>query len=308
MPAIIETKDLSKNYKGFQAVDKVSLQVNKGEIYGFIGLNGAGKTTMIRMLLGMIRPSDGNCYINGKKVQLEHYSIWDDVGYIVETPYGYPELTVKENLELFRGLRSIRDSHSVTSIMNKLNLTKYANKKAKTLSLGNAQRLGIAKALLHNPKILILDEPVNGLDPAGIVEVRELLHDLAMNHGVTIFISSHLLGEIAKIATKIGIIHDGKLLQELTSTELTQLLNRRLLINTQNQASTLETLQLNGFNSKMSTDGLIEIHTKQAIEHPEEIARTLVESGHLLTKLTVEEEDLESYFLRVIKGNGVDFT
>ncbi|WP_047985731.1 ABC transporter ATP-binding protein [Ornithinibacillus californiensis] len=304
MQAVIQTESLSKSYKGFHALDKVSLQVNKGEIYGFIGLNGAGKTTMIRMLLGMIKPSEGACFINGKRVSLHNYSIWKDVGYMVETPYAYPELTVKENLDISRRLHSIRDPLVVTTIMEKLNLTRYADKRAKNLSLGNAQRLGIAKALLHNPKILILDEPVNGLDPAGIVEVRELLMDLATNHGVTVFISSHLLSEVAKISTKIGIIHEGKLQQEISSPELNQLLTRKLLINTHNQPSTLETLRQEGFDSNLSKEGLIELQSQRAIDNPENIARVLIQHGHSLTKLTVEEEDLESYFLRATQAKG----
>lgn len=129
---MIQTESLSKNYRGFQAVNKVSLQVNRGDIYGFIGLNGAGKTTMIRMMLGMINPSEGACFINGKQVNLSNYPIWQDVGYIVETPYAYPELTVKENLNIFRRLYGIRDPQSVTNILERLNLTRYANKRPNT--------------------------------------------------------------------------------------------------------------------------------------------------------------------------------
>lgn len=301
---MIQTESLSKNYRGFQAVNKVSLQVNRGEIYGFIGLNGAGKTTMIRMMLGMINPSEGACFINGKQVNLSNYPIWQDVGYIVETPYAYPELTVKENLNIFRRLYGIRDPQSVTIILERLNLTRYANKKAKHLSLGNAQRLGIAKALLHHPQILIMDEPVNGLDPAGIVEIRELLQDLAHNHGVTIFISSHLLSEVARTATKIGIIHNGNLHQELSSKELPRLLNQRLHIQTKNLSSTVDLLLQHGYDPHVSQAGTIELHQQRAITSPEQVAELLVQGGHLLTKLSIEQEDLESYFLRIIQEKG----
>lgn len=304
MQAVIQTESLSKNYRGFQAVNKVSLQVNRGEIYGFIGLNGAGKTTMIRMMLGMINPSEGACFINGKQVNLSNYPIWQDVGYIVETPYAYPELTVKENLNIFRRLYGIRDPQSVTIILERLNLTRYANKKAKHLSLGNAQRLGIAKALLHHPQILIMDEPVNGLDPAGIVEIRELLQDLAHNHGVTIFISSHLLSEVARTATKIGIIHNGHLHQELSSKELPRLLNQRLHIQTKNLSSTVDLLLQHGYDPHVSQAGTIELHQQRAITSPEQVAELLVQGGHLLTKLSIEQEDLESYFLRIIQEKG----
>ncbi len=180
MHEMIQTHHLSKYYKGFPAANNISLCISKGEIYGFIGLNGAGKTTTIRMLLGMIRPTEGSCYLDGRKVNTGH-RIWKKVGYLVEAPFSYPELTVQENLEIFRRLRLIPDPQAVTRVIHLLGLTCYAQKKAKDLSLGNAQRLGIAKALLHMPEILILDEPINGLDPSGIVEIRKMLRDLAFN-------------------------------------------------------------------------------------------------------------------------------
>lgn len=304
MDIAIQTSQLTKAYKGFHAVNGVSIKVNKGEIYGFIGLNGAGKTTTIRMLLGMVRPTQGSCYINGEKVSLFNHKIWDKVGYMVETPHSYPELTVEENLEIYRRLRLISDQTAVTKVMRLLNLSQYANKKAKNLSLGNAQRLGIAKALLPNPNILILDEPVNGLDPAGIVEIRELLHDLAFNKSVAILISSHLLSEVAKIATKIGILDRGQLLQEIESDELNQLLNHQLLVNTYDNQAAVAKLSSSGYSTVINDQGLIEINDNQAIQHPDEISRLLVYEGLPPIKLAVEEEDLESYFLRTIKRKG----
>ncbi|GIO26575.1 ABC transporter ATP-binding protein [Ornithinibacillus bavariensis] len=304
MLQVIQTNKLTKIYKGFDAVKNVSLSINKGEIYGFIGLNGAGKTTTIRMLLGMIRPTQGTSYINGKKVNHKNYNIWEKVGYMVETPYSYPELTVEENLEVYRRLRMVSSPDAVLNVMNLLNLTQYARKKAKDLSLGNAQRLGIAKSILHKPEILILDEPVNGLDPAGIVEIRELLQDLAFNQGVTILISSHLLSEVAKVATKIGIIHEGQLLQEIESIQLNKLLNQRLIIDSFDNKSAASKLSSAGYPSWINKDGLIETYNKKAIEHPEEISRLLVYQSFPPTKLIVEEEDLESYFLRIIREKG----
>lgn len=304
MRRVIQTNNISKEYKGFQAVKDVSLSIGKGEIYGFIGLNGAGKTTTIRMLLGMIRPTQGTCYINGQKVTLTNYSIWKKVGYMVETPHSYPELTVEENLDMYGRLRLITDSHAVSKVMDQLHLTQYARKKVKDLSLGNAQRLGIAKALLPRPEILILDEPVNGLDPAGIVEIRGLLQDLAFNMGVTILISSHLLSEVAKIATKIGIIDGGDLIQEIESIRLNQLLNQRLIIDSCDNKSAASKLSAAGYSSVLNKNGLIETFNKTAIQHPDRISRFLVYEGFPPTRLTVEEEDLESYFLRIIEKKG----
>lgn len=297
---IIRTDNLSKHYGKVKAVDCISINVGKGEIYGFLGLNGAGKTTTIRMLLGMIRPTTGESYLNGERVHAGMHNLWNRVGYLVEIPYSYPELTVRENLEITRRQRFLPDSSAVDSVIEKLQLSSYQNRKAKNLSLGNAQRLGIAKALIHNPEILFLDEPANGLDPAGIVEIRELLHDLAFNKGVTIFISSHILGEISKIATRIGIIHEGRLIQEMDAEELHHLRNRSLLVNVNDKNAAVSILAKEGFNATVTENGLIEITNKNAVLHPENVNALLVNSGYPPTMLKVEEEELESYFLRII--------
>lgn len=303
MDDIIKTCNLIKHYGKIHAVDGVSLSVGKGEIYGFLGLNGAGKTTTIRMLLGMTRPTSGDAFLYGKRVYAGNHDLWKKVGYMVEIPYSYPDLTVMENLEITRRLRFISDKNSTNAVIDKLQLGSYINIKAKTLSQGNAQRLGLAKALLHNPEILLLDEPSNGLDPAGIVEIRELLSDLALNHGVTIFISSHILGEISKFATRIGIIHKGCLIQEVDTNELDQLRHKRLLINARDKEAVRLTLIKYGYLVDESKEGVLEIESKNAINHPEDIATTLVNAGLPPTMLLVEEEDLESYFLRIIGAN-----
>jgi ABC-type multidrug transport system, ATPase component len=302
---IIRTSNLSKNYGPVKAVEQISLNVNKGEIYGFLGLNGAGKTTTIRMLLGMINPTTGKSYLKGEIIHAGSHELWNSVGYLVEIPYSYPELTVRENLEITRRLRFIKDPGAVDSVIGKLKLTPYQDRKAKNLSLGNAQRLGLAKALIHNPEILILDEPSNGLDPAGIVEIRELLRDLAFNQGVTIFISSHILGEISRIATRIGIIHKGRLIQEMDTEELHQLRNKSLLIDLEDKNGAMTILDNIGFNAAVNEEGLIEITGKNAVLHPENVNLNLVNAGFPPSMLKVEEEDLESYFLRIISNKGV---
>ncbi|HEX5002621.1 MAG TPA: ATP-binding cassette domain-containing protein, partial [Bacteroidia bacterium] len=211
---IITTTSLTKYFGTTAATDNISVHVNEGEIYGFLGLNGAGKTTLIRMLLGMIKPDSGSVRLFGKPVSRD-FDIWNEVGYLVETPHGYPNLSVNENLQVYYQLRRLKKPAWVDEIICKLKLEKYRHKKEKFLSLGNKQRLGLAKALVHQPKLLILDEPINGLDPEGIVEVRSLLLELAAK-GTTIFLSSHILGEISKLAHRIGIIHRGRLVKELT--------------------------------------------------------------------------------------------
>jgi len=303
MEDVIRTENLTKHFGNVHAVENVSLKVRNSEIYGFLGLNGAGKTTTIRMLLGMIRPTVGSAFLFGEKVSAGSCSLWENIGYLVETPYSYPELTVWETIEIIRRLRQTPNKKAVEAVIGKLRLTSYRDIKAKNLSSGNAQRLGLAKALLNHPDILILDEPANGLDPAGIVEIRELFGDLAFNHGVTIFISSHILGEISKFATRIGIIHEGRLIRELNADQLERLLNKRLVVNALDKEAARSKLINDGHSVSLSKDGNLEITGNEAINHPEKIASILAHAGLPPTLLKVEEEDLESYFLRTIGEN-----
>jgi ABC-2 type transport system ATP-binding protein len=312
MNEIISTTNLTKTYGQIQAVDKLNLSVKEGEIFGFLGLNGAGKTTTIRMLLGMITPTSGKCYLQGQKVSAGNINTWRDVGYIVETPYSYPELTVRENLEIIRRLRGIQDKNSVNWIIKKLKLDEYASKKTKHLSLGNAQRLGIAKAIIHKPKILILDEPTNGLDPAGIVEVRQLLMDLVKNLGVTILMSSHKLDEVSRVATNIGIIHDGKLIKEIDGEQLENQLKKSLILDGKDKSAMKSILAKAGYRvndqdkSLTRESSLFHIRNEDAVNNPDKIATLLVNAGYPPTLLKVEKENLETYFLRSINENKGD--
>lgn len=301
---VIRTENLSKLFGDVKAVSDISLNVRKSEIYGFLGLNGAGKTTTIRMLLGMISPTTGSAYINGKKVYADNTDLWKHIGSLVEIPYSYPDLTVRENLEIIRRLRFIPDIKAIDHVIDKLQLGAYANRKAKNLSLGNAQRLGLAKALIHKPDILILDEPTNGLDPAGIFEIREMLNDMAANQGVTIFISSHILGEISRFATRIGIIHEGKLIQEVDTSQLDKLNRKRLLISANDLKAAQNVLSQSGYTFLETNEGKLELKEENAISKPDVVATILVNAGCPPTLLQVEEEDLESYFLRTINENG----
>lgn len=310
MIEVINTTNLTKTYGEIHAVENLNLSVKQGEIFGFLGLNGAGKTTTIRMLLGMIAPTSGQCYLQGQKVSAGNINTWCDVGYIVETPYSYPELTVRENLEIVRKLRGIEDKTCVNWIIKKLKLEDYESKKVKHLSLGNAQRLGIAKAIIHKPKILILDEPTNGLDPAGIVEVRQLLMDLAKNSGVTVLVSSHKLDEISRIATNIAIIHDGKLIKEIDGEQLDNQLKKSLLLDGRDRIAMKSILSKAGYEvyikDENSTDEFLplQIENEDAVNNPEKIATLLVNAGLPPTLLKVEKKDLEMYFLRSIEEIG----
>ena len=304
MNPVIETDHLVKRYGSVTAVDGLSLRVDKGEIYAFLGLNGAGKTTTIRMLLGMVKPTAGQARVLGTRVHVGESKLWNSVGYLVETADAYPELTVRENLEALRRLRPGTEPRAVDRVIERLDLGVYADRRAGTLSHGNGQRLGLAKALLHNPELLILDEPANGLDPAGIVEIRNLLIDLAREHGVTVFMSSHILGEVSRLAKRIGIIHQGRLLQELDVDELERNRRRRLVIHARDGAAARSVLIGAGFSVDITSDGAIEISDNAAMDRPDDIATRLVNAGHAPTMLNIEQEDLEHYFLRLVGMDG----
>jgi ABC-2 type transport system ATP-binding protein len=273
--------------------------VNAGEIYGFVGLNGAGKTTMIRMLLGMIRPTGGSAFLFGHEVK-SGIRVWQDVGYLVEIPYSYPNLSVYENLEIYFRLRHLPEKRCIDKVLDLLQLNRYKGVKSKHLSTGNQQRLGLAKALMHEPRLLLLDEPINGLDPSGIVEIRELLKDLS-SHGITIFLSSHILSEISKLAHKIGIIHEGILIRELSNTDLEHQLQKKLIIDTPDNEKALSILNRAGFMVAKKTGNLLETNHHKSVHAPEAISELLVNHQLPPKEIHLVEEDLEDFFLHLIK-------
>jgi ABC-2 type transport system ATP-binding protein len=298
MDLAIETNGLSKSYGEVRAVDSVSLRVRRGEIYGFLGLNGAGKTTTIRALLGLIRPTAGAVKVLGQTVGPNGRGPWSEVGHLVESPAAYPELTVRENLEIARRLHFIRDKNATSRAMERLGVASYADRKAGQLSTGNLQRLGLARAILHEPELLILDEPAKGLDPAGVVEIRELLASVAREHGVTVFMSSHILTEVDRLATRIGIIHQGRLIEELDAKKLEELRSPRLEIKARDLEAAKSTLANAGFTVRVS-EGTIVLNEPRAINAPENVAALLVSAGTPPTRLAVEQEELEDHFLRL---------
>ena len=297
----IETDRLTKRYGDVLAVDCVSLCVKQGEIYAFLGLNGAGKTSTIRALLGMIRPSQGNVKVLDQVIGPYGRGPWARVGHLVESPSAYPELTVRENLEVARRLQGFEDPQASTQVIEQLCLGSYADRKAGTLSTGNLQRLGLARALLHRPELMILDEPANGLDPAGVVEIRELLRTLASEQGVTIFMSSHILTEVDRLATRIGIIHQGKLIEELDTHQLEEMRARRLEVRTRNLEAAETSLQSAGYRFTVENETIILTDT-HSIEHPDDIARILVNAGNPPVRLALEQQNLEEHFLQLTSG------
>jgi ABC-2 type transport system ATP-binding protein len=223
---------------------------------------------------------------------------------MVEDPHAYAELTVYENLEVARRLHPGTPPKAVGQTIERLGLAAYADRRAGTLSHGNAQRLGLAKALLHGPRLLILDEPANGLDPAGIVEIRQLLLELTSGQGGTVFMSSHILAEVARLAQRIGIIHEGRLLQELSVDDLERNRRRRLLVRARDIQAARQVLTSAGYPAEMLADSALELNSPSSVERPDDIASLLVQRGVPPTQLLVEEEELEQYFLRLVGMEG----
>lgn len=219
MDNVIRTVDLTKSYKGSTVVKDVNLSVKKGEIYGFIGKNGAGKTTTIRMLLNLIKPTSGSVELFGKTITDKNmHDNLRKMGAIIETPGFYMNLSARENLDIHRLMMNISDKTSIDRVLDIVGLSKEGGKKVRNYSLGMRQRLGIARAILHEPEILLLDEPTNGLDPQGVVEIRELLLKIA-GSGTTILVSSHILAEVEKIVSSIGILNNGVLLEQISKED-----------------------------------------------------------------------------------------
>lgn len=303
MSAAIRATGLGKHYGAVAAVDGLDLEVERGEIYGFLGRNGAGKSTTIRMILGMVSPTAGRVEVLGEPVDAAGPSLWRRVGHLVESATAYGELSVRENLEVARRLQGLTDRRRVDVVIEQLALAPYADRPAAKLSLGNVQRLALARALLHAPELLILDEPANGLDPAGVVEVRELLRSLARDHGVTVFMSSHHLTEVERVATRVGVVHAGRMVMEVDAAGLHALRERRLEVGSRDLGAAATALVGLGLAPRRVGD-VLELREPRALDAPEDIARALVARGAPPTRLVVVEEDLEAHFLRLTEPRG----
>ena len=298
---IIEIKDLSKSFGSFKAVDNISLTVNQGDIYGFLGPNGAGKSTTIRMMMSLIQPSSGYINIFGMPLSQHRSSIARRIGAIVEKPDFYLYLTAAKNLE-FLGKLSGADvsKKSIDAILDTVGLLDRASSKVKTFSYGMKQRLGIAQALLHNPDLIVLDEPTNGLDPVGVKEIRELILSLSKEQNKTIFLSSHILPEVEIIATRMVIINKGSTIVEGNVQEL---LNEGLLkvnFTVDKPKKALECLNTSRFNSSniVITDTAITIETEQSFIS--DINSLLVENDIKVEGIQ-STRSLEEYFLSITK-------
>jgi ABC-2 type transport system ATP-binding protein len=279
------------------------MNIPKGSIYGFIGQNGAGKSTFIRIICGLAYPSSGTFSLFG---DLHPNEARKRIGTIIETPALYPQMTAVENLEAHRLLRGITDKTRIEKVLSLVGLENTKKKKAKHFSLGMKQRLGIAIALLGNPDFLLLDEPMNGLDPLGIIEIRELLRELNNNHGITILISSHLLSELHLLATDYGMIHQGQLIEQLSAKELDAKCQQYLHIKVDQpqKAATILEQQLATSNFTLTSTGTIKLFTH--VDSPQKVSKLLTDAGLVIEQLMPMGEDLETYFTNRIGGNHRD--
>lgn len=291
---VLTARGLTKRYGAVVAVRDLDVEARAGEIYGFLGRNGAGKTTTIRLFLGLIRPTAGEVRLLGHAVGTDANRVLGHVGFLVESATAYGNLTVRENLELHRRVHGA-PAGAVSEAIDRMWLGAYADRRADRLSLGNKQRLSLARALLHHPRVLILDEPANGLDPAGIVEVRELLRSLA-DSGTAIFMSSHILGEVGQLADRVGLIHEGRLLEELDRAALRTKTRPYLEVRVDDPVRARALVGEAGFEAiELVEDGL-RIFDDGA--RAPDVARRLVAADLALEALIPGQEDLEHYFLR----------
>lgn len=299
---ILKTSNLTKTYRGVHALHDVSVRLEAGRIYGLIGKNGAGKTTLMRLIAGHSFSTSGSIELFGHTGERALQTERKRMGCMIEHPSYTPNMTAKDNLKLHRMMRGIPNEEVENELLALVGLANTGNKKAKDFSLGMKQRLGIAIALLGSPELLILDEPINGLDPIGVVEIRTLLKKLCEERQMTILISSHNLPELYQLATNYIIIHDGRIKQAITLEQLDEQCNHHILLRCNEPAqlvSVLETV-LHTSNYRVMPDHTVKLY--DYVDDKERVSKAMFEHGIMVTNLSVEGDTLEAYFLSVIGG------
>ena len=301
---VIETNDLSKIYSKNRVVDSINMHVEKGKIYGLLGKNGAGKTTTMCMLLNLTYPSSGDVFLFGKNAKLHSKEIYPKIGSIIETPGFYENLTAYENLKIIAKIRGNYNPQNIRLVLEMVNLADAKSKKFKDFSLGMKQRLGIAAAIMHSPELLILDEPINGLDPFGIKEIRTLLRRLSHEFGITILISSHILSEIENIADVIGFMDNGVLIDEISREELYDRLNKFVEFEVSDTDSAIGILKEVGLEQDKDfrvDNGIINLYSH--LDLRDKFNKLFINSGIDVRKVNLCEENLEEFFTRFISNN-----
>ena len=297
---LLQTSGLTKRYGRHKAVDHVNIHIKKGAIYGFIGRNGAGKTTCLRMISGLAKPTEGEITLFGYQGK-ELKEVRSRIGCLIEAPGLYGNMTAYENLKIKCRLFGISKPGYIEEILETVGLKDVGKKKTKHFSLGMKQRLGIGLALVGEPDLLVLDEPINVLDPQGIAEVRDTIQSLCDQRNMTVLISSHILEELSKIATDYGIIHNGVLLQELTRDELMKRCSERIEITLECPEAAIPVLDRMGFTSYQVTDKH-HIHVFERLNESDVLNMALARAGVPVRGIAVTSEELENYFLNLTGG------
>ncbi len=303
---ILATRNLTKKYNDIAAVSDINLEVKQGQIYGLVGKNGAGKTTLLRMITGQSYATEGGMVLFGASTEADLCKGRKRIGAIIETPSFYSYMSGKDNLEYYRIQRGIPGKQCVAEALEEVGLTEAANKKYKSYSLGMKQRLGLALALMNRPELLLLDEPINGLDPFGIVEIRKLLFKLNQEKNITILISSHILSELSNLVNYYGFIDKGKLIKQLSAEDLSKECNKYIELkvdNVERMTALLET-KLNCHSYKLTPD--YAIHIYEYLDQPKKISELAVTNGIGLQSLMVKEINLENYFIQLVGGESND--
>lgn len=302
MKYVLRTHQLCKQYQGKAAVKNVNMNIKAGDIYGFLGQNGAGKTTTMRMIMGLIRPTSGTVELFDTNTSDDMSTAFERIGSIIEYPGFYTNLSGAENLEIHRRFMGMGNKECVEDVLRTVGLQDAKNQRVKGYSLGMKQRLGLARALLHHPELLILDEPTNGLDPAGMREMRQLFLNLSKQRGITFLISSHLLSEVAQMATKIGIIHQGNLIEELDSEAL-QLKTRTCLeihVTDEKRAAFILEQEMGIRDYRILDNGILQIY--KYLDQSEKVNSCLTSNGVGVKAIAVSGDSLEDYFLKLTGG------
>ena len=300
--SILECQNLKKSFGKKEIIKGVSFKIDEGDILGFIGPNGAGKTTTIKLILGLQKIDEGKVLINGYDIKKDFVKAIERVGTIVENPDMYMYLTGRKNLELVANLYKDISNQRINEIIKLVGLENRIDDKVSKYSLGMRQRLGIANALMGNPKLLILDEPINGLDPMGIVEIRELLKKINKEKDMTILISSHILSELSELATTYGIISNGKLIEEITAEELAEKCRQYidLKVDDTSRAVTLLERELGISDYEVLEDKKIKVFSN--LDNVGEVNSILSKSGVIVQSISIKGENLEEYFMNKIGG------
>ena len=289
---ILTTESLTKTYGRKDAAKDINIHIREGEIYGLIGRNGAGKTTVMRVISGLSKATSGNYRLHGDNKF--------GVGVLIESPGIYPNMSAEENIRLKCIAMGCNSKPYIDDLLKTVGLENTGKKNAGSFSLGMRQRLGIALALVGNPRMIVLDEPINGLDPQGIVEVRQTLEKLRDEKGITIMISSHILDELGKLANAYGIIHEGRLIDEFTTDELNERCGRYVKIQTDDNSCALVLIERMGFDASIDSEGFIRV--ENATEDTIEINKALVNANIGVRELTIKNISLEDYYLSVTGG------